>query len=72
MATTGTVLPGPEVIQRVAAEVGRVGTARASKVLGLGRESVARIVAGLPVRAGTLALLRERLATIDADPTRGA
>lgn len=40
-----------------------VGTAKAAKTLGLGRETLARVVAGLVVRRGTLSLLRERLAT---------
>ncbi len=39
---------------------------RIAELLGIGRESVARIAAGMRVRAGTLALAREHLPHIPA------
>jgi hypothetical protein len=36
-----------------------LGSTRAARELGISRETLARIVAGLAVREGTLALLRE-------------
>lgn len=45
-------------VVRIEAELGSTGAARE---LGISRESLARIVAGLGVRAGTIALVKERL-----------
>jgi hypothetical protein len=61
MKRPGTQCANPVLVQLVTAEVARIGATRASKTLGIGVEAILRIVAGLPVRAGTLALLRERL-----------
>jgi len=44
---------------RLAAELGAVPAARA---LGVSREALARLAAGLPVRAGTIALAERALA----------
>jgi hypothetical protein len=72
MQPPGTAQADTHVIQAVHAQVGRLGVPAASKALGLGRETVIRILAGLPVRPGTLALLRERLAaqlsTVEPQP----
>lgn len=43
---------------RVAALVGELGERLAAERLGVGRATLTRLVAGLPVRAGTLALVR--------------
>lgn len=37
----------------------------AAKHLRINRESIARVLAGLPVREGTLALIRERLSVVE-------
>jgi hypothetical protein len=42
--------------------VERDGTAATAKKIGISREAVARIIAGLGVRLGTIALLREKAA----------
>jgi hypothetical protein len=36
-----------------------------AKALGLGREAVARLAAGIPVRAGTVALAEQNLTRLD-------
>jgi ABC-type thiamin/hydroxymethylpyrimidine transport system permease subunit len=41
-----------------------LGERAAMNRLALGRLTLARLIAGLPVRAGTLALVRERLAAL--------
>lgn len=54
----------------------RHGTARAAKALGISSESLARLCAGLGVRPGTVALVRERiaeaLAALEAPPLSAA
>ncbi len=45
----------------------RHGTARAAKALGISSESLARFSAGLGVRPGTVALVRERIAQAIAE-----
>lgn len=55
MPSTAKLLP------HVTALVGRVGLVRAARVLGVGREALARLLAGQPVRAGTLALVEQNL-----------
>lgn len=47
--------------QRLASYMTSRGTVNASKVLGVSRDTLARCVAGLPVRNGTAALVRMRL-----------
>ena len=43
------------------ATVATLGTLPAAARLGVNRESLLRLLAGLPVRAGTLALIRQNL-----------
>jgi len=45
---------------RVEGAARRAGVARTAAALGVSRESLLGVVAGMPVRAGTLALIRER------------
>jgi len=47
--------------------VDELGEARTAAKLGVGRATVARVVADLPLRAGTRALLREALGAEDTD-----
>lgn len=54
--------------QRLASYMTSRGTANASKVLGVSRDTLARCVAGLPVRNGTAALVRMRLDEIYPEP----
>lgn len=49
--------PRPEIARRVRAS----SVTTVARLLGLQREQVARLAGGLPVRASTLALARERL-----------
>ena len=46
----------------VARRVRRTSVTAVARALGMPREAVARLAGGLPVRAGTLALARDRLA----------
>jgi hypothetical protein len=48
-------------LQRVRRMVEELGEARTAEQLGVGRATVARVVANLPLRAGTRSLLREAL-----------
>jgi hypothetical protein len=43
-----------------------------ARALGLGREAVARLAAGIPVRAGTVALAEQNLTRLDVLPTRAS
>jgi hypothetical protein len=45
----------------VAARVAITSVGAVARVLGMPRESIARLAGGLPVRPGTLALARERV-----------
>lgn len=58
-------MTNPTVAQRVRSLVDRVGVNKASKMLGLGKEPTVRIVAGLDVRAGTLALAERSLEGVE-------
>lgn len=51
--------PRPEIARRVGAS----SVNAVAKALRIPREQIARLAGGLPVRDGTLALARERLAT---------
>lgn len=51
-----------ELIATMRALIEEHGVDRASKILGINRQTVGSIVAGLPVRAGSKALCRENLA----------
>lgn len=54
--------PAPvDVQKRVSELVGRIGIVKAAHALGIGREAVTRIVAGLGVRAGTVAQVEQTL-----------
>jgi hypothetical protein len=57
------LLTDAEVLARLRAMVEQHGVSGAAKRLGVGREAVARVLAGVEVRAGSMALLRERLST---------
>ena len=58
--------------RRAVALVKGRGTVAAARALGVSRESLARICANLPCRRGTLALLRQGLAALDAGDTGAA
>jgi hypothetical protein len=60
--TTLGVRPPDALRQAVVRLEHERGSTAAARELGISRESLARIVAGLGVRAGTIALVRERLA----------
>jgi hypothetical protein len=66
MQKPGTVTASDEIVSRVALQARRLGDSRAARELGVGREALARVIAGLPVRAGTLAMIRERLGATTA------
>ena len=66
--TNGTVRVPPEVVRQVSALVRRAGPNPAARRLGMSRHVVLAVMAGLPVRAGSLALLHERLPRL-AQPT---
>lgn len=55
-----------DIQKQVTAAVATRSVFAVSKALGVGREQVARIVAGLPVRRGTALLVRENLPNLDA------
>lgn len=58
-ARNASGMPVPEELQLYVKElVARVGEANASKQLEVSRPTIPRLVAGLPVRAGTLALVK--------------
>lgn len=50
----------------------RMGSQPAADCLGVSRETLFRLIAGVPVRAGTHALLRERLAALVLPSTNAA
>jgi len=54
--------PDPSLSAAVATLIERRGMVPAARALGLGRETAARIAAGLPVRAGSAALAAQRIA----------
>ena len=55
-----------DIIEAVAALVRERGEPEAIRLLTLSRLTIARVLGGLRVRAGTLALVRERLAAVTA------
>lgn len=58
----GKTVPAPrDLIVAVADLIHRDGIEKAAAYLGLARETVARVAAGVPVHPGTLALVREKL-----------
>lgn len=65
MAETRTVA-SPALVARVRALDREHGTARAAALLGVGRETIARLLAGLGVRRGTIALVEAALEKIAA------
>jgi hypothetical protein len=72
MSTRGVEAPSEEMQARVSKLLRRIGTVRATKMLGVSREAVARIAAGLELRPGTLSLVRERLALLGTTGDDGA
>lgn len=60
MAETRTVA-SPDLVARVRALDREHGTAKAAALLGVGRATVARVLAGLGVRRGTIALVEGAL-----------
>ena len=54
----------PDIIDAVAALVRERGEPGAVQLLAISRLTLARVLGGLGVRAGTLALVRERLAAV--------
>ena len=57
----GLVDPPENVRMAVLALVKKHGAVKAAGMLGIGREPVLRVAGGLPVRAGTIAQVKERL-----------
>jgi hypothetical protein len=57
----GSVEPSLKLAERVRELALRVGFSKASKLLGCHREAVARIIAKMPVRAGTIVLVEQSL-----------
>lgn len=55
----GQVAP-PDLRERAAALIAREGPTRAARQLGIRRESLISLAAGIPVLPGTIALFRER------------
>jgi hypothetical protein len=55
------VTASPELQAQVTEVVRTLGDAEASRRLGISRVALLRLLAGMPVRAGTLALAREGL-----------
>ena len=53
-----------EIVNAFRKLVARLGLNGSAKALGMPRETVASLAAGAAVRAGTIALARERLATM--------
>ena len=66
-AIRSTALAPDALRSRVASMVAEHGPTRAARRLGVGREVCVRVVAGLPIRRGSLALLANAL-----DPAGGA
>lgn len=62
------VVPPEDLRAQIGAIVQRLGERAAMTKLGYSRIVFARLLAGLPVRAGTIVLLRERLAAMEAAP----
>ncbi|MCC6902799.1 MAG: hypothetical protein IT377_27755 [Polyangiaceae bacterium] len=60
----------PDITERTRAFVDAFGVERAARTLGVGRETVLRLAGGLPVRRGSIALVRESLAARDAAAER--
>ncbi len=58
--------PGGELQTAVADLLARVGIQRTARTLGVSREALARVAAGVTVRPGTLALIRQRLSETKA------
>ena len=50
--------------ERVSDHVGKVGIKQATTDLGVSRETVLRVMTGVPVRAGSLALVELRAASL--------
>ena len=51
---------------RVSQLIKRKGTVGAATALGVSREALVRVAAGLSVRAGTIALIRQSLAQLES------
>ncbi len=66
---SATPIPDP-LRRRVAALVASVGERRTSARLGISRHTLARVVGGLSVYAGTHAIIRQRLDALDAELAR--
>jgi hypothetical protein len=64
MQTPDAFDPRPAIAARVAA----TSIQAVSRDLGIPREQIARLAGGFPVRPGTLALARERLARQERPP----
>ncbi|HEX9297718.1 MAG TPA: hypothetical protein VF881_17870 [Polyangiaceae bacterium] len=53
-------------VQTIRQLIGRIGERKASEMLHVSRNSLQRLLARLPSQRGTVALVRQRLATIGA------
>lgn len=65
----GTPVP-PVVLERVRALLGRLGERGTLTRLSISRATLARVLAGLSVTAGTQAVLREKFDAIEAEERR--
>jgi hypothetical protein len=62
MPTVDRPLTTDAIRERAAQRIAEVGLATAADELGVGRESLLRLIAGVAIQRGTLALIREQLA----------
>ena len=68
MRFPGLSTPAPALVAIFAARVAAVGMTQAVRDFGVSRETYARIQAGLPVRAGSLALAEKHAASLGVEP----
>jgi len=66
-ATHAGLVPPPDVIARARVYVEALGLQKAARNLGVGREGLARVVAGLRVRRGSLLLVARGLGMPESD-----
>lgn len=64
------VYPDPATQQTVSTHVRRVGVRTAARDLTIAPNTIARVCAGLPVSTGTIAVVIQRLESLDAEGTR--
>ncbi len=72
LASTSSVTLAANERDQVIRINGELGTVGAARRLGVSREAIVRAVAGLPVRRGTIAILRLSLASLASAPATAA